>query len=63
MQALVPFAPDTWLLPCPRALDHSPPGDWTLRFRSDGSVVDVGCWLARNIVFERVTRPAPSAPG
>ena len=63
MQALVPFGPDTWLLPCPRALDHSPPGDWTLRFRPDGSAVQVGCWLARNMVFERVSRSAPNAPG
>ena len=55
MQAIVPFGRDTWLLPCPRALDHSPPGDWTLRFRPDGSAVEIGCWLARNVVFERIT--------
>jgi len=27
---LEPVGPDVWLLPCPRALDHTPPGDWTL---------------------------------
>ena len=58
MQALVPYGPDRWLLPCPRALDYSPPGDWTLRFRrEDGRVngVHAGCWLARQIPFERLT--------
>ncbi len=53
MQALQPFGRDTWLLPCPRALDYSPPGDWTLRFRPDGSGVRIGCWLARGLDFER----------
>jgi D-aminopeptidase len=57
MHALLPFAPDIWLLPCPRALDYSAPGDWTLRFRRDEAgrvaAVDVGCWLARGIVFAR----------
>ena len=28
--------PDLWALPCPRALDHTPPGDWTLAFRRGG---------------------------
>jgi D-aminopeptidase len=43
----------------PRALDDSPPGDWTLKFLRDdaGAVhaVQVGCWLARGIVFTRAT--------
>ena len=51
MQPLVPFGGDVWLLPCPRALDYSPPGDWTLHFRRDpdGKVagLQLGCWLAR----------------
>ena len=58
MQPLLPYGPDTWLLPCPRALDYSPPGDWTLRFRRDaaGRVdgVTAGCWLARGIGYSRV---------
>ena len=44
---------NAWLLPCPRALDHTPPGDWTLQFGQDGSV-QVGCWLARGLRYERV---------
>lgn len=54
MVPLVPFAGDTWLMPCPRALDFSAPGDWTLTFRRDGGRivgVRVGCWLARGIEY------------
>ena len=56
MEMLVAVAPDLWALPCPRALDHTPPGDWTLKFRREGSRVVrvvVGCWLARGLVYER----------
>ena len=55
MQPLLPFGPDLWLLPCPRALDYSPPGDWTLKFQRNESGritgVQVGCWLARRIDY------------
>lgn len=54
MVPLVPFAADTWLMPCPRALDFSAPGDWTLSFRRDGGRVAglrMGCWLARGIDY------------
>ena len=58
MQPLLPAGPDLWRLPCPRSLDYSPPGDWTLAFRRDGSGriagAKVGCWLARRIDFRRV---------
>ena len=58
MEPLQPFGPDVWLLPCPRALDHTPPGDWTLRFQrnaaGEASFVTVGCWLARNLVYDRI---------
>ena len=58
MEMLDPVGPDVWTLPCYRALDHTPPGDWTLAFRRGeaGGVegVDVGCWLARRIPYERV---------
>lgn len=58
MELLEPIAPDLWALPCPRALDHTPPGDWTLAFRRDGAGrvagVQVGCWLARRLAYERV---------
>lgn len=58
MELLDPIGPDVWALPCPRALDHTPPGDWTLAFRRSASGqaegVEVGCWLARRISYERV---------
>ena len=56
MEMLEPVGRDVWALPCPRALDHTPPGDWTLAFRRGraGRVVgvEVGCWLARRIPYE-----------
>jgi D-aminopeptidase len=59
MEPLEPIGPDLWALPCPRALDHTPPGDWTLAFRRDGAGrvagVTVGCWLARGLAYERVS--------
>ena len=58
MEWLDPVGVDTWALPCPRALDHTPPGDWTLVFHRDGrgrpDSVTVGCWLARGLVYQRV---------
>jgi D-aminopeptidase len=57
MELLEPIGPDLWALPCPRALDHTPPGDWTLAFRRDGAMitaVEVGCWLARRLPYVRV---------
>ncbi len=57
MELLDPVGADVWALPCPRALDHTPPGDWTLAFRRDigGAVtgVTVGCWLARGLNYDR----------
>ena len=57
MELLEPVGGDTWVLPCPRALDHTPPGDWTLAFRRDtnGAIsgVIVGCWLARGLSYDR----------
>jgi D-aminopeptidase len=58
MELLDPVGPDLWALPCPRALDHTPPGDWTLAFRRDqaGRVagVELGCWLARRLSYIRI---------
>ncbi|OKL57470.1 hypothetical protein UA08_06938 [Talaromyces atroroseus] len=46
---------DLWALSCPRAMDSTPPGDWTVivRRNDDGKVVGVtiGCWLARRLEF------------
>lgn len=58
MHNLIAYAADIWLLPCPRALDFSPPGDWTVHVRRDGDGrvigLEIGCWLARRIAFTRV---------
>ncbi len=55
MEKLEPVGGDVWTLPCPRALDHTPPGDWTLRFQRDGTgrieTATVGCWLARGLTY------------
>ncbi|MGI4942585.1 MAG: D-aminopeptidase [Janthinobacterium lividum] len=57
MERLDPIGADLWALPCPRALDHTPPGDWTLAVqRNDAGRargVQVGCWLARRLLYER----------
>lgn len=58
MERLEPVGQDLWALPCPRALDHAPPGDWTLAVRRgvDGraAAILLGCWLARGLLYERV---------
>jgi D-aminopeptidase len=58
MEMLDAAGPDLWMLPCPRALDHTPPGDWSLAFTRDatGRVagIEVGCWLARRLVYTRI---------
>ena len=57
MERLHPIGADVWALPCPRALDHTPPGDWTLAFQRHGEMVrgvTVGCWLARGLRYDRV---------
>jgi D-aminopeptidase len=63
MEQLEPIGLDLWALPCWRALDHTPPGDWTLSFRRDASGrvsgATVGCWLARGLDYGRVAEPPP----
>jgi D-aminopeptidase len=58
MELLDPIGKDVWALPCPRALDHTPPGDWTLTFQRDAAgridAVQVGCWLARGLNYRRI---------
>lgn len=58
MELLDPVGPDAWAMPCPRALDHTPPGDWTLAFQRDSTGkaagVEVGCWLARRLQYSRL---------
>jgi D-aminopeptidase len=59
MERLESLGQDVLALPCPRALDHTPPGDWTLAFHRNASGriggVQVGCWLARGLNYRRVT--------
>ena len=58
MEALDPISRDAWTLPCPRALDFAPPGDWALQFERDEngrpSRIDVGCWRARGLSYDRI---------
>jgi D-aminopeptidase len=57
MEQIEPAGADLWLLPCARALDVAPPGDWTLAIRRDeaGRIegLRVGCWLARGLFYDR----------
>jgi D-aminopeptidase len=56
MELLEPIGGNLWALPCPRALDHTPPGDWTLKFHGSGSRADgvqVGCLIARGLAYHR----------
>ena len=57
MEQLEPVGADLWVLPCARALDVAPPGDWTLAVRRDdrGRIAGlrVGCWLARDLSCDR----------
>ena len=65
MELLDPLAADIWTLPCPRALDHTPPGDWTLAVQrgdtGQATSINLGCWLARNLRYDRVARLPESA--
>ncbi len=58
MQLMVPMGEDFWWLPMPRALDHTPPGNWTIRAQRDANAsvmaVEIGCWLARHLVFAKL---------
>ena len=47
---------NVWTWACPRGLDHTPPGDWTVVFTEDAEGVisgcTIGCWLARRLEFQ-----------
>jgi D-aminopeptidase len=59
MEFLEPIGFDVVALPCPRALDHTAPGDWTLVVQRDEKKhvigLDVGCWLARRLSYRRIS--------
>jgi len=49
---------NVWTWACPRGLDHTPPGDWTVVFTENAEGVisscTIGCWLARRLEFVKV---------
>ena len=57
MEMLQPIGRDLWVMPCPRGVDHFPPGDWTLAFTRDTANrvtgIELGCWLARRFIYGR----------
>jgi D-aminopeptidase len=53
MELLKPVGAQTWALPCPRALDHTPPGDWTLAYNAENNTIKLGCWLARDLIYAK----------
>ena len=58
MEELTQLSSDLYQLPCLRALDYTPPGEWTLQVRRDpvGAIaeINVGTWLARNLAYRPV---------
>lgn len=57
MELLQPIGADLWAMPCPRGVDHFPPGDWTLAVEREGSriaAIRVGCWLARHFRYRPI---------
>ena len=57
MMPLLPAGADVWRIVCRRSLDAPSPGDWTVRVRRSAGgkaeALSIGCWLARNVNFER----------
>ena len=57
MQVMPQIGEDHWRLPMPRALDCAPPGEWMIHAHRDGgggiASVEIGCWLARRMIFMR----------
>lgn len=53
-----PAGADIWTLATRRSMDAPAPGDWTLRVVRDAASnvtgLSLGCWLARNIAYQRV---------
>lgn len=52
------LATDVFALACPRAMDSSPPGDWTIIAKRDDAgkvtALTIGCWLARNLTYTKI---------
>lgn len=60
-----PIGTDLWALACPRAMDHAPPGDWTVSVRRDngGKVLGltISGWLARILEYFKDGEQPPDA--
>ncbi|MDS9469345.1 D-aminopeptidase [Paracoccus sp. MBLB3053] len=63
MERMAPAGLDIWILATRRSMDAPAPGDWTVVFKRDetGNVsgLTLGCWLARNITYVRVSASLP----
>jgi D-aminopeptidase len=60
MHPIYPVGEDVFLLSCQRSMDAPAPGPWTIQIkRAPGGKISglvAGCWLARNIRYEKVDR-------
>lgn len=58
MHTIYPVGRDVFALSCQRSMDAPAPGDWTIQVERDAAEgirgLVVGCWLARNIAYEKV---------
>ncbi len=52
---LEPVAESVWVFRCERALDHHPPGTFTVVFDTNAGSATLGCWIARHARFDRVS--------
>lgn len=58
MHTIYPVGQDVFTLSCQRSMDAPAPGDWTIQLQRDAAKnirgLILGCWLARNITYEKV---------
>jgi D-aminopeptidase len=58
MHPIYPVGANVFVLSCRRSMDAPAPGNWTIQIERDvdGGVrgLTIGCWLARNISYEKV---------
>ena len=63
MERMAPAGRDVWTVATRRSMDAPAPGDWTLVVTRDAkgtvSGLTLGCWLAREVVYQRKERIAP----
>lgn len=57
MERMYALAEDIWIVTTRRSMDAAPPGDWTVQVQRDAAGLvcglTIGCWLARNIHYQR----------